>query len=576
MTPKNSNRSTPCTSATTSTCTTWTGQNIPALGIETGQTVTDTVCKIAQAVVNINEELDLSNVDLSCLIDKTAVLPENKKVALILQLLLDNQCSLQTLIDNISGSAPALPSITVNMRCLQVLDAFGNVLPQDLNATLQSLVNQVCTNVTSITSLQATTISLQNQIDNIPVVPPYTEPSIITCITPTAKATSVQVPIITQDYCNYKNVVGQTSDIQQAIARQPQGLNTLLGTVDGWILVPSNLAQSENNAWLTISNLLARIVNIETNCCKVSCKDIDLVMQISVNADGDAISVQFSTFLGTSIPNGFLDDGNSVLTITDQANNFLQYPIVVSEDQTQGPFSFSGLDTSAPMSVSVSASLSSGVLTCEKCISKQFVPGASCPVCLVTGTGTTGSTTIVYTVPGSSIIQTLIVAPSSTGYIQKNAIIIGVNSSGDSGVSSTCINLAAPPYVCVSITYAKSGGTSTSVAWEDYNNDIQAIGIGYNGAEYTLSNAFGGNLATLSTAIAAAVPPGLIKVVNTAESNTAGVRYRDTISMMVPQGLVSSLYIQFTVADYGPLKIYAQTCTTCCPTPSSSSASQAD
>lgn len=566
MTPNNSNRSTPCTTATSSTCVTWTGQSIPSLGIQPGQSMTDTTYKVACAVVDIAQGLDLSNMDLSCLIDKTPVLPENKTVKLILQLLLDNQCTLTTLIDQASGNTPVSTPIVVNMKCLKIFDAFGNEIIQDLNAALQSLVNQACTNVTNITTLQGTVVSLQNQIDNIPVVPPYTEPSIVTCITPTPKPTSIQVPIAIQDYCNYKNAVGQITDVQQAIARQPQGLNSSLGTIDGWILNPQNLSQSENNAWLTIANLISRVANIENNCCKVTCKDITLAMLITVNSDGDAITVQFSTYLGTDIPAGFIDTGDSVLTITDSSNNFVQYPIIVSEDQQQGPFSFSGLNTSNPLTASVSASLSSGTLTCEKCVGKQFVPGSSCPVCLVTGNGTTGTTTVVYTVPGSTVIQTLIIAPGSTGYIQKNASIIGINSSGDSGVTSTCINLAAPPYVCVSVTYATSGQTSSSVAWENYNTDIQAVAIGFDGGtEYALANAYQGNPVVLANAIATAIPPGLIQVVSGSNIASLGVRYKDQIVLKVPQTMASLLYIRFIVADYGPIRVMAQTCSTCCP-----------
>lgn len=565
MTPTNSNRSTPCTSATTSTCVTWTGQSIPALGIVSGQTMTDTLYKVACVVVEITEELDLSNTDLSCLIDKTPILPQNKSVRLILQLLLDNQCSLKSLIDKATGSASVAPDVVVNMKCLTVFDAFENAIPQDLNQTLQSLVNQVCQSVTDIALLKNTTANLQQQIDNIPVVPQYVEPSIVTCITPTPKPTSQQVPIAIQDYCNYKDIVGQAIDVQQAIARQPQGLNGALGVVDGWILNPQSLAQSENNAWLVISNLLARVSSIENNCCKSTCKDITLSMLITANSDGDAITVQFSTFLGTNIPSGFLDNGDSVLTITDKNNNFVQYPIIVVEDAKQGPFSFNGLDTSGPLTAGVSASLSSSTLTCEKCVAKQFVPGSSCPVCLVNGSGTTGTTTIVYTAPGSTVIQTLIVAPGSTGYIQKNSTIIGINNSGDSGVASDCINLSAPPYTCVSIVYATSGGVPNAVTWENFNNDIQAMAIGYNGVEYALSNAFKGDPVVLSNAIAAATPPGLIQVVGNNVQNNAGVRYRDQINLRVPAGIASSLYIRFQVVDYGPIKVFAQTCADCCP-----------
>lgn len=567
MTPTNSNRTSPCTNSSTSTCTIWTGQSIPSLGIVSGQTMTDTLYRIACQVVETTKELSLGDMDLSCLIDKTPILPENKNVRLILQLLLDNQCTLKTLIDQAGSNSSVTPDIVVNMKCLKVFDAFGNELPQDLNQALQSLINQTCTNVTDIATLKTTAQSLQDQITNLPIPPAYTEPLIVTCITPTAKGVSAQLPLVAQDYCSYKNAVGQIVDAQQAIARQPQGLNTQLGVVDGWILNPQNLSQSDNNQWLTISNLLSRISNIENNCCKATCKDIILAMQVAVNSDGDAISVTFSTFLGTSIPAGFSDTGDSVLTITDKNNNFAQYPILVSEDAKQGPFSFSGLDTSGVLTASVSASLSSGTLTCQKCVSKLFTPGSSCPVCLITGTGSTGMTTIVYKVPGSTTIQTLLVAPNSTGYIQKNAVIIGIDSSGDSGVSSDCINLSAPPYVCAQLLWATSGGTSTSVAWENYNTDIQAVAIGYSGTEFALSNAYKGDPYVISNAIAAATPPGLIKVVQVITENTAGVRYRDTILLKVPQNLIGSLYIRFMVADYGPVEIYATICTgtQCCP-----------
>lgn len=565
MTPTNSNRNTPCTSTSTSACTTWTGPSIPALGIQSGQTMSDTTFKIACAVVETIGDLDLSDMDLSCLIDKTPILPENKNVRLILQMLLDNQCALQVLIDQVSGADTAPPTVAVNMKCLTVFDAFGNAIPQDFNTTLQSMINQICTSVTSIANLTATTVSLQNQITDLPIPPAYVEPSIITCITPTAKPTSVQVPIALQDYCNYKVAVGQILDVQAAIARQPTGLNTSLGTVDGWILNPQNLSQSDTNQWLTIANLLARVNNIESNCCKVTCKDIDLVMLITVGADGESITVTFSTILGTNIPNGFVDTGQSTITITDQNNLFVTYPILVTEDQKQGPFNFNGLDTNAPLTASVSAVLSSGTLTCDKCVGKQFVPTSACPVCLVTGTGSTGITTIVYQVPGSQIIQTLLIAPGSTGYIQRNAILIGIDSSGDSSVTSTCIDLNAPPYVCVNIEWATSGGTSTSVAWENYNQDIQATALGIGGAEYSLANAYKGDPNVIATAIAAAVPPGLVKVITVTTNNTAGVRYSDTVVMKVPQNLVSSTYLAFKVADYGPIRALAQTCSSCCP-----------
>lgn len=566
MTPTNSNRSTPCINATTSTCTTWTGQSIPALGIESGQSMTDTTYKVACAVIELIGDTDLSDLDISCLLDKTPILPANKNIRLILTLLMTNQCSLKTLIDQAGGTQNVSTPIVVNMKCLKKFDDFQNEIPQDLNAALQSLVNQVCTNVTNIALLQNTTANLQTQIDNIPIVPQYVEPSIITCITPTPKPTSQQVPIAIQDYCDYKDKVGQVTDVQQAIARQPAGLNTLLAAVDGWIINPTNLAQSENNMWLLSANLLARVKNMEDNCCKSTCKDITLAMLITPNADGDAITIQFSTYLGTNIPTGFADDGNSVLTITDVNGNFVQYPITVSEDAKQGPFSFAGLNVNSPMTASVSASLVSTVLSCQKCISKQFIPGGACPVCLITGAGTTGTVTIVYTVPGSSVIQTLIVGPGSTGYIQKNAVIVGLNSTGDATISSTCIDLNAPPYVCATVTYATSGQGPHAVTWENYNNDVQPIAVGIGGVEYPMSGIIHGDPYATSAMISRVVPLGLIQTFGATVANNAGVRYKDTMLFKVPQDLVNTMYVKFQVVDYGPLKVFAVACPSgCCP-----------
>jgi len=565
MTPKNSNLGTPCTNATSSTCVTWTGPSVPALGVQSGQTMTDTEFKVMCKVVDIAEELDLSDMDLSCLIDKTPLLPENKTVKLILQLLLDNQCSLKALVDQANNPTDTLPTIVVNMKCLRKFDDFGNEIPQDLNAALQSLVNQVCASVTDITTLKATTQNLQSQIDNLPIPPPYVEPNIVTCITPTPRATSIQVPFIAQDYCNYKDVVGQVTDVQQAVARQPQGLNKLLGTVDGWIMNPQNLSQSENNLWILAKNLLDRVDNIESNCCKSTCKDITLSILATPNTDGDAVYITFSTYLGTNIPNGFLDSGDSILTITDKNNKFVQYPITVSEDTKQGPFSFAGLDTSGPLTASVSASLTSGTLNCEKCVGKQFIPNSSCPVCLVTGSGTTGLTTIVYQAPGQALIQTLVVAPGSTGYIQRGANIIGIDSTGDSSVSSDCINLGAPSYVCVNVLYAVSGNAGTPTPWENYNNDVQATAIGIGGTEYPLASAYKGSPDVIANAIAAATPPGLIKVVKTDTANPAGVRYKANVYMKVPSTLVPTVYIKWKVVDYNPVEVFATLCSGCCP-----------
>jgi hypothetical protein len=142
---------------------------------------------------------------------------------------------------------------------------------------------------------------------------------------------------------------------------------------------------------------------------------------------------------------------------------------------------------------------------------------------------------------------------------------LGIDSSGDSTVTSDCINLAAPPYVCVNIMYAVSGGTSQAVTWENTNDaDVKAVAIGFSGTEYPIVNVTRGDPVKLANAIASVTPPGLIKVVGSSTLNPVGVRYKAQVFLRVPQTIVSSLFIKFQVTDYNPVEVYAQLCSTCC------------
>jgi archaellum component FlaC len=388
---KNKNKT--CPEALSNECIVWQGGDVPALGICNGDELSLAEKIIADKVVELIGAIDVSKTDISCLVGICTDC-EDKSLKSLIQLLFDNQCSLRDLI-NSSGSSTSSIDLKINLRCLKKFDDFGNEIPQDLNAALQSVVNQVCTSKDKITGLEVKISDLQNQIDAIPAPSTQTEPNITTCLTPGLKPVSQVVPLFAQDYCTYKSLIGNDSEISQALSQQCENLNTEYQTNEGWNLTVDNLSKTISNMWIVICDLKSRIRLIEDNCCKVTCEDIKIGFDIILNSSGDSVNLKFTSKAGTVIPNGFTDCG-SIVTITDKAGNSVQYNLEVANNADEGEFFITGLDTSSFLSFEVTAKLCAEGISCEKCASKLFNPNNStCPYCEVTVTGDPGSEVVI-------------------------------------------------------------------------------------------------------------------------------------------------------------------------------------
>ncbi len=435
-----------CPEALSSNCVVWTGDNIPCLDISYGDRISEVVCAIANKICNICKDIDMSQLDLSCLIDICEGCPEDRSVKTILQLLLDNQCKLHDLITG-SGGDSTCCTITVNMKCLKKFDDFGNEIPQDLNAALQSIINEVCADRTILITLQNEIDDLQNQIDNLPDPTPYVEPNITTCITPDPTPTSVAVPIITQDYCNYKALVGDEASLSTAISRQCAGLNTDFGLIDGWILNPTTLAGSFNNLWIAYCSALERLKFIEDTCCKIDCDSIDIHFQVDDNQDSDGVSIHFSSIFGNKVPSVFTDCG-STITFTDQASLSVSYPIIIAQESTSPEFDLSMLDLSVKITISLNVKLCSDSMTCVKCLSVEHVVlNGACEACDITITGTNGSATIFYTLNGNLDSVTGFVG--DVVYVSKSAInVYFVTNTGDAVPDTSCLVIGEANFNC--------------------------------------------------------------------------------------------------------------------------------
>jgi hypothetical protein len=527
---KNQNRT--CPDGMSNECIVWQGGDVPFLHIENGDTLDFAEKNIADGLVELYSKIDMSQIDMHCIEDNCAQKCVDTTLKAVIQNLYDNQCCLNDLINSNNGGT-VTPTINVNMRCLTKFDDFGNTIPQDINQSIQSIVNQTCQNTTDITSIKGQVTDIQNQVDAInttPVTPP--EVNITTCLT-SLRPISQTVPIVAQTICDYKTLIGDTTDVSQAMAQQCANLNTLFSGVDGWNSSVSNMAQSFANLWTLACNLNSRLALIENNCCKVTCDSIKIGFDVQVDSSGTGVFLKFTAGAGTSIPSAFTDAGSSV-TFTDKNNNYVTYPLVISNNANQGDFDLSGLDVSDPITISVTAIMSTDGLTCEKCITRLYtLSNTSCPVCQVTASGTSGSVTIAYTLPGNQNVQTLVLQNAQVGYIQKNAIIVAVSSTGDVTADSSCINLTPPPTICYILRWEHASGGSLG--------DASFTGLIIGNLNYTLTNApysSGGfpliaSGASLLAAISAAAPAGIITPSCVLEDSAS----YSSVTVTVPQSL---------------------------------------
>ena len=153
-------------------CIQWNLGDIPSLGIVNGDYLDEMIYAIVNKLCDLSDPLDLSTLSLQCLIDKLDITePTPRNIQTIFQLLINNDCSLKDLIDNLQDQINDINTSTLvlDLKCLAQFDVYGNPLPYDLKSVLQSLINEVCSLRTEVNYLNVVVVDLQTQINNINV-----------------------------------------------------------------------------------------------------------------------------------------------------------------------------------------------------------------------------------------------------------------------------------------------------------------------------------------------------------------------------------------------------------------------
>lgn len=372
----------------------WNGDAIPCLNICKGDSLNKVLYLIATNVCTALEPYDLSTLTLQGVLDILNIQEGNRTLTSVLQNLADGELSINSRLTTLQNQVDGLgnSTLTLDLKCFKQFDSFGNTLPYTEQSVLQDLINEGCSNRTTLADLSGKYTNLQNQLDELDI-PSGEEVIISTCIS-TDKPISTSVKELASDHCNFKTVVGDTLKIQQNISKLPTEILSYYLGKDGWTAAPTNLADFEGNLAVIIADFYTRILANE-ECCKSTCNDFTLGFEVIPSTDGLSISLRFTEISGTYLPIEFTDKG-STLSITDKNNTTISYNVTITQGGTSGPFSLIGLDTSDVLNLSLSGKVGNAALQCEKCVSKVYSPASGCPVCLITGTGTTGAVTIVY------------------------------------------------------------------------------------------------------------------------------------------------------------------------------------
>jgi len=418
MPPIKSNINKETCSPISSNCVIWNGPDLICINVCTGQTLSESMYELAKKVCELQNLLNLSDLDLKCLIDQCLACPEpDKKLSIVLQLLIDKVCTLEEIIDNLNPSDDANQMITRMAVCFQYTDSSGDLIKDlPLQEYVKKIGIEVCNIATQITALQQEDINLQNQIDNldtrVTVLENQTLPQVtLTCINPGLQDMDVAIEAIEANYCAFKGLIGPNPDIADIVATEPTTLpqyslvdpSTVL-----WSTASTNAAQSIEKMWLAIKDLRSAVKLIQDNCCKITCDDILVGFDVQVNLIDKEMTLFFLP--NSNVPTGWADCDATMGTkfnITDGAGHSSLFYIKLREDVFDDPTVLQNgytlpipgaIDPSKGMTITSDVCLTDGSSTCVKCLTIEVAPIVDCCIITYPSKGSTSlpNVTIVY------------------------------------------------------------------------------------------------------------------------------------------------------------------------------------
>lgn len=546
---------------TPTSCVTWSGPDVPSLGICSGDKLNpllnDIVIEIQKLMGTDFSKFSVDSLLKICGKDK----PETINLMSIFTLLRDNNLCLKVFIDELDAQLSTLlagTTVDVNLKCYTGFNKLGLTVTREQFDQL--VIDILCSHKGSIDSIDSSILRMQEAINTARNSMTIQEVLVSTCTNTESLPLSEQVKNTTKELCDFEIATGNATDINSALAKTPTDLNLEFGGIAGWKSSPSNFADNYGNTLLEVEDLRQRVTTIEETCCKVTCKDFTIGYTAIFNEDATGILITFTAAAGTILPKGFEDCG-SAGSITDSKGNTQYFDISISTN-TSVEIPLIGM-VAGDIYVNISSKIcnTDKNLVCQDCINKT-VAGTDCPtspVCKVTVTGDTGSyIDIVYLLQGS--YTSIRISAGQYNYIPTEATVVGIERVGGAVESSDCLDLTEiQEKKCYFLTWAVTdNGNPQTEAWDNYSA-IQRI-TSYNvlGTTYIL----GSDIYDPDAVIAAISTNGYVNSLITdltAISTPIADLYAKGFSFKTIPAVADSLYL-FTdgeVAGVTKIKIFA-------------------
>ncbi len=497
MTPYHSNSDSENCSPMSSNCIIWQGEDIACINLCKGDSISDVTYKLATEICALKTEIDLTDLDLKCLVDVCNTCPNpDKSLSNVLTLLINKVCTL-------SGGSTDSTTFTNLVRiadCFRVPDSNGDpVLDLESNEYLKRIGLSLCTQITNLNALNTTVSNLEHRVvllEADSLNPQTTDLSVTTKCVQSDNSKSIAVTdafeLLETNYCNLSTALGSVTDILKATGKQCAGLstaqsftnNSTMAALPGWKTTTSSVADSLNNIWLTLCDLRSGLETIKSQIPS-GCDLILMDYVVVLSGTADTLSAQVVLNGYANIPNSFYDcPAGSTLTIKDVAGNTYKVNINVAQlkNESQGiTYSLNNtpLNTASDFTFTLESCLTNGTNTCSKTTIKSVPNSSGCPVISTNSDSTnisysfsnTGSIGTNYNVDllnetGSTVLssQTLISNGSilsgsftglipATNYNLRITILIGNTQSVCSliGISTVQINCNMPINVTASL-----------------------------------------------------------------------------------------------------------------------------
>lgn len=415
MDPLNKNYNDGC-AKTSAACVIWDGPDIPCLSICYGDSIQKVVYELGKQHCELANALDMTSLDLSCLVETCYGCPNpTYTLKSVFQLLINKVCNLEDLIGSGTGNGgDGTVTPVLNLpQCLQYTQNGTLVVSLEMDDYLTLLANKYCEtkgivaeHETRLDTIETDIDLLQQQIGATGGIPDVNA----TCIGLT-NATDIDIAVneLITRFCALQTTLGSNTSLAAVLTKQCANLATSsqlggtgnMGTLSGWVASPATIADTMTNLWLTICDLRAAVTNLNAITAP-SCNDFILDYNWSFNSNRTVVT--FNLYGVTEIPSGFNPCSGSPATvvISDGITSYTHTFNVATEAANTAGFSINlstyGIDGTRTITATMSACVSNGTLSCSKAKAKSSVPTCiTSAVVNVTTPATSASTTITAT-----------------------------------------------------------------------------------------------------------------------------------------------------------------------------------